>query len=172
MDPKNSRENGSGDNYHKLEREATKITKVEESPGWDPERPEAAGAVPRGKTPAAGGARGPKCSVATIIATVLDFCSAASGTGRCSGRGDGAGRSFEDQARRDFNPVVAYGITFVLGFIASYVFGLHRAESRTGVRHRLRRRGGLCWVATSLATNYLFEGRPAALIATTPDIML
>jgi hypothetical protein len=71
-----------------------------------------------------------------------------------------------EQARRDFNPVKTYGITFVLGFIASYVFGLYLGPSPGRLfAVTCGAAAGLCWVATSLATNYLFEGRPFALIA-------
>ena len=63
-------------------------------------------------------------------------------------------------------PAVAYGVTFVLGFIASYVFGLYVGPN-PGRAFAIvcGAAAGLCWVATALATNYLFEGRPAALIA-------
>ena len=105
--------------------------------------------------------------VATLVATVLGFS-----LGRPLVRPavrhalDGAGRPLEGQARRDFNPVATYGTTFVLGFIASYVFGLYLGPN-PGRAFAIvcGAAAGLCWVATSLATNYLFEGRPAALIA-------
>ena len=105
--------------------------------------------------------------VAAIIATVLGFLLGGLWYGPLFGKRWMAlvGLS-RDQARRDFNPVVAYVITFVLGFIASYVFGLYIGPNPgRAFAVVCGAAAGLCWVATSLATNYLFEGRPAALIA-------
>ena len=105
--------------------------------------------------------------VATVIATVLGFLLGGLWYGPLFGaRWMALVGLSRDQARRDFNPVVAYGITFVLGFIASYVFGLYIGPN-PGRAFAIvcGAAAGLCWVATSLATNYLFEGRPAALIA-------
>ena len=71
-----------------------------------------------------------------------------------------------EEIQKDFSPVKTYGATFVLGLIASYAFGLYvgpnpgRAFSIVAGAA-----AGLCWVATSLATNYLFERRSVALIA-------
>ncbi len=71
-----------------------------------------------------------------------------------------------EESRKDFRPARTYGATFVLGFVAAYVFGLYvgpnpgRAFSIVAGAA-----AGLCWVATSLATNYLFERRSITLIA-------
>jgi hypothetical protein len=64
-----------------------------------------------------------------------------------------------------FNPAKTYGITFVLGFIAAWVFGLYVGQ-HPGFRFSvvLGAGIGLFWVMTSLATNYLFERRSARLI--------
>lgn len=71
----------------------------------------------------------------------------------------------EAQVRR-MNPAVTYGTTFVLGLIASYVFGLYLGpDPGRAFAITVGAAVGLCWVATSLATNYLFEGRPVGLIA-------
>jgi hypothetical protein len=71
-----------------------------------------------------------------------------------------------EQVRRQFNPAVTYGVTFLLGFIASYVFGLYLGpDPGRSFAIVCGAAAGLCWVATALATNYLFEGRPVALIA-------
>jgi Protein of unknown function (DUF1761) len=105
--------------------------------------------------------------VATVVATVLGFLLGGLWYGPLFGaRWMALVGLSRDQARRDFNPVVAYGITFVLGFIASYVFGLYIGPN-PGRAFAIvcGAAAGSCWVATSLATNYLFEGRPAALIA-------
>jgi MFS family permease len=63
-----------------------------------------------------------------------------------------------------FNPVKAYGLTFVLSFISALVLGwaLGPDPSFTdGLGCGLVVGAG--WVAASLATNDLFERRPAAL---------
>lgn len=105
--------------------------------------------------------------VATVIATVLGFLLGGLWYGPLFGsRWMALVGLSKDRARRDFNPVAAYGTTFVLGFIASYVFGIYIGPN-PGRSFAIvcGAAAGLCWVATSLATNYLFEGRPAALIA-------
>lgn len=67
---------------------------------------------------------------------------------------------------RDANPVKTYGATFVLGLIASYVFGLYLGPNPGRAFAVVAgAAAGLCWVATALATNYLFERRPVALMA-------
>jgi len=105
--------------------------------------------------------------VATLVATVLGFVLGGLWYGPLFGSrwttliGISSG-----QARRDFNPAVAYGLTFVLGFIASYVFGLYVGpDPGRSFAIACGAAAGLFWVGTSLATNYIFEGRPAALIA-------
>ncbi len=105
--------------------------------------------------------------VATVVATVLGFLLGGLWYGPLFGaRWMALVGLSRDQARRDFNPVVAYGATFVLGFIASYVFGLYIGPNPgRAFAIACGAAAGLCWVGTSLATNYLFEGRPAALIA-------
>ena len=105
--------------------------------------------------------------VATVVATVVGFLLGGLWYGPLFGaRWMALVGLSRDQARRDFNPAVAYGITFVLGFIAAYVFGLYIGPN-PGRAFAIvcGAAAGVCWVATSLATNYLFEGRPAALIA-------
>src|SRR5262245_2401310 len=104
--------------------------------------------------------------LATIVATVLGFVLGGLWYGPLFGaRWMALVGISREQVRREFNPAVTYGITFVLGFIASYVFGLYLGPNPgrafaivCGIA------AGLCWVSTSLATNYLFEGRPPALI--------
>ena len=105
--------------------------------------------------------------VATLVATILGFFLGALWYGPLFGaRWMALVGLSRDQARREVNPTVAYGLTFVLGFIASYTFGLYVGPN-PGRSFAIvcGAAVGLCWVATSLATNYLFEGRPASLIA-------
>lgn len=105
--------------------------------------------------------------VATLAATIAGFVLGALWYGPLFGKlwMSAVGLTPED-IRRNNNPAVTYGTTFVLGFIASYAFGLYVGPNpgrafaiTTGAA------AGVFWVATSLATNYLFEGRPATLIA-------
>ena len=70
-----------------------------------------------------------------------------------------------DEIQRDFSPGRTYGATFLLGFLASYAFGLYlgpdpgRAFSVVAGAV-----AGTCFVATALATSYLFERKPVALM--------
>jgi hypothetical protein len=103
--------------------------------------------------------------VATLTATVLGFLLGALWYGPLFGKAWMAAVGLTpEQMRR--GATKTYGTTFLLGLIASYVFGLYlgpdpgRAFAIAGGAA-----AGVFWVATSLATNYLFEGRGAALIA-------
>ena len=105
--------------------------------------------------------------LATVVATILGFFLGALWYGPLFGaRWTALVGASPQPARRDFNPVVAYGVAFVLGFIASYVFGLYLGPN-PGRSFAIvcGAAVGLFFVGTSLATNYLFERRPAALIA-------
>jgi hypothetical protein len=105
--------------------------------------------------------------LATLVATILGFLLGGLWYGPLFGaRWMSMVGVSSEQARRDFNPVAAYATTFVLGFIASYVFGLYLGPNPgRSFAIACGAATGLFFVATSLATNYLFEGRPAALIA-------
>jgi hypothetical protein len=104
--------------------------------------------------------------VATLVGTVLGFALGALWYGPLFGKRWMAAVGLSAEAiRRDFNPAKTYGITFVLAFVACYSLGWFLGPDPgrafavfTGAE------AGLCWVATSLATNYLFEGRGAALM--------
>jgi hypothetical protein len=104
--------------------------------------------------------------LATLVATVAGFALGALWYGPWFGRSWMRALGTTPEAiRRDVSPVRTYGATFVLGFIASYVFGLYLGPNPgrsfavvTGAA------AGIFLVAMSLATNYLFERRPAALI--------
>jgi len=104
--------------------------------------------------------------VATLVATVLGFVLGALWYGPLFGRPwmAAVGMSRE-QLTAGFSPVTAYGLTFVLGFVAAWMFGLYVGE-HPGFRFSVAVGAaiGVCWVATSLATNYLFERRGARLI--------
>ncbi len=105
--------------------------------------------------------------IAALVATVLGFMLGAIWYGPLFGaRWMALAGVSREQVRRGANPAVTYAITFVLGFIASYVFGMYVGPN-PGRAFAIvcGAAAGVCWVATSLATNYLFEGRPAALIA-------
>jgi hypothetical protein len=105
--------------------------------------------------------------VATLVATIAGFVLGALWYGPLFGKlwRSAVGLTPED-LQRNTNPAKTYGMTFVLGFIASYAFGLYvgpnpgRAFAIT-----VGAGAGVFWVATSLATNYLFEGRSTTLIA-------
>jgi hypothetical protein len=105
--------------------------------------------------------------VATLVATVLGFGLGALWYGPLFGKTWMAAVGLSpDRIRNDFNPVRTYGTTFVLGFITSYVFGLYLGpDPGRAFALAAGAAAGVFLVATSLATNYLFEGRRAALIA-------
>lgn len=104
--------------------------------------------------------------VATLVGTVLGFVLGALWYGPLFGRPwmAAVGLSMET-IRRDFNPVKTYGATFVLGLVAAYVFGLFLGPN-PGLAFSVAAgaAAGIFWVATALATNYLFEGRSATLM--------
>ena len=105
--------------------------------------------------------------LATLVATILGFLLGGLWYGPLFGaRWMASVGISNEQARRDFNPVTTYGTTFVLGFIASYVFGMYLGPN-PGRSFAIvcGAAVGLFFVATALATNYLFEGRPASLVA-------
>ena len=105
--------------------------------------------------------------LATLVATVLGFALGALWYGPLFGRRWRAAVGMTaEQIRRGVNPAKTYGATFLLGLIASYVFGLYLGPNPgRAFAIAAGAAAGLCWVATALATNYLFEGRPAALMA-------
>ena len=104
--------------------------------------------------------------VATLVGTLLGFALGGLWYGPLFGTSWMAAVGLSrDSIRRDFNPAKAYGTTFVLGLIACYVFGLFLGPG-PGLAFSVAAgaAAGVCWVATSLATNYLFEGRGATLM--------
>lgn len=103
---------------------------------------------------------------ATLLATVLGFALGALWYGPLFGaRWMAEVGMTADELQKDFNPAKTYAVTFVLGFVASYVFGLFVGPNPGRAFSIVAGAGaGLCWVATALATNYLFERRSIALI--------
>ena len=108
----------------------------------------------------------PVSLVATLAATIAGFVLGALWYGPLFGKtwmaAIGVSR---DTLTAGFNPAKTYGLTFVLGLIASWVFGLYVGPS-PGFRFSVAAGAavGIFWVATSLTTNYLFERRSATLI--------
>jgi hypothetical protein len=103
--------------------------------------------------------------LATLLATVLSFVLGALWYGPLFGKAwMRAVGVTEDTLRANFNPLKTYGTTFVLAFVASYVFGMFLGP-RPGVTFGVGAgaAAGVCWVATSLWTNDLFERRPFSL---------
>ena len=105
--------------------------------------------------------------VATVVATVFGFVLGALWYGPLFGKRCMAAVGMTgEELRKDFSPVKTYGATFVLGLVASYVFGLYLGPNPGRAFSIVAgAAAGLCWVATALATNYLFERRSTALIA-------
>lgn len=104
--------------------------------------------------------------VATLVATVAGFVLGALWYGPLFGKAWMAARGIsQDELQRNVNPGVAYGVTFVLGLVASFVFGMFLGPHPSlALGLGAGASAGICWVATALATNYLFEGRPASLM--------
>ena len=104
--------------------------------------------------------------VATLVGTLLGFALGALWYGPLFGKTWMAAVGLNMEAvRRDFNPAKTYGTVFVLGLISSYVFGLYLGPNPgRAFAVAAGAAAGICWVATALATNYLFEGRPARLM--------
>lgn len=63
------------------------------------------------------------------------------------------------------NPKVMFGFSFLLAFIAAFVFAIFLGAAPSlplGLGAGLS--AGLCWVATSFGINYLFEARSMRLL--------
>jgi len=69
-----------------------------------------------------------------------------------------------DEQAKSGNMGLIFGGAFVLSLIAAYVFGMFLGQSMplTGAVGA-GFAAGLCWVAASFGTNYLFERRPLSL---------
>jgi hypothetical protein len=107
----------------------------------------------------------PVSLLATLLATVLSFVLGGLWYGPLFGKSwmRLVGVS-EATLRQNFNPAKTYGTTFVLAFVASYVFGMFLGPSPSmALGLGAGASAGICWVAASLWTNDLFERRPFAL---------
>ena len=103
--------------------------------------------------------------VATLVATVAGFILGAIWYGPLLGKAWMAENRFtEEELKKNFNPARTYGTTFVLSFIGAYVFGMFLGpDPDPSFATLVGFLAGLCWVAFSLATSYLFEGRTGRL---------
>ena len=104
----------------------------------------------------------PKVSlVATLVATVLSFLLGGLWYGPLFGTAWMEENRFTAETiKKDFNPVKLYGTTLVLSALASWLFGMFVGpdpDVRYSVGAGLAI--GVFWVAGSLATSYLFEGK-------------
>ena len=99
--------------------------------------------------------------LATLVGTLLGFVLGAIWYGPLFSKAWMAENEFTlETIKRDFNPLKMYGSTFVMGLIASYVFGLAigpNPDLPYAVGSGLA--AGVFWVGTSFATSYLFEGK-------------
>jgi len=104
--------------------------------------------------------------LATLVGTVLGFMLGALWYGPLFGKRWMAAVGLTPEAiRRGMNPVPTYGTTFVLAFLACYVLGVYLGPNPgRAFAITVGAAVGICWVATSLATNYLFEGRSVTLM--------
>ncbi|HEU5217136.1 MAG TPA: DUF1761 domain-containing protein [Gemmatimonadales bacterium] len=97
--------------------------------------------------------------VAILVGTLLGFVLGALWYGPVFGKAWMAENGFTAETiKADFNPLKLYGSTFVLGLLASYVFGLAVGPDPDllyAVGAGLA--AGVFWIGTSFATSYLFE---------------
>ena len=102
--------------------------------------------------------------VATLVATLAGFVLGALWYGPLFGRPWMRAVGLSADRLRNINPARTYGTTLVLGLAASYMMGLYLGPN-PGLAFALATgaAAGVFLVATALATNYLFEGRPAVL---------
>jgi Protein of unknown function (DUF1761) len=103
--------------------------------------------------------------LATLLATVLSFVLGGLWYGPLFAKTwmELVGKT-DATLREGFNPAKTYGVTFLLAFLASYVFGMFlgpKPSVALGVGAGAA--AGVFWVAFSLWTNDLFERRPFAL---------
>ncbi|MBI4263687.1 MAG: DUF1761 domain-containing protein [Acidobacteria bacterium] len=105
--------------------------------------------------------------LATLVATLAGFGLGVLWYGPLFGRTVASASALRATAGEPSHPrtVAQHGTVFVLGLVASYVFGLflgpHPGRAFSIVAGAA---AGICWVATSVATTYLFEGKRPALV--------
>ncbi len=103
--------------------------------------------------------------VATLAGTVLGFILGALWYGPLFGKPwmQEMGMTAEELTK-GFNPAKAYGLTFLAGLLAAYVFGLFVGpEPGMTFATSAGFAVGLFWIATAQATNYLFENKSLRL---------
>ncbi len=61
------------------------------------------------------------------------------------------------------NPAIIFGGAFVLSLIAAAMFAVFLGKMEPVMATAYGFSAGLCWVATSFGTNYLFERKPLPL---------
>ena len=99
--------------------------------------------------------------LATLVGTLLGFVLGAIWYGPLFAKAWMAENGFTmETIKKGFNPLKTYGTTFVMGLVASYVFGLAvgpKPDLLYAVGSGLA--AGVFWIGTSFATSYLFEGK-------------
>ncbi len=105
--------------------------------------------------------------LAVLVATVLGFVLGAVWYGPVFGKAwmRETGFTAED-LKKDFDPGKVYGTSFLLGLVAAFLLGMVLGPApalgyAAGVGFHI----GLFWIATSFATNYLFEKKSGRLFA-------
>jgi hypothetical protein len=103
---------------------------------------------------------------AVLVATLLAFVLGAVWYGPLFGRAWMAEHGFtEESLKKDFDPAKTYGTTLLLALVAAYLFGLYIGPEPEPVLATVAGFAvGVCWVTTSIATNYLFERRSGRLL--------
>lgn len=68
-----------------------------------------------------------------------------------------------DESFKGSNPAIIFGGAFVLSLVASAMFAVFLGKMEPVMATAYGFSAGLCWVATSFGTNYLFERKPLGL---------
>jgi hypothetical protein len=104
--------------------------------------------------------------VAVLVATLAGFALGAVWYGPLFGKAWMRAVGLTQEQLAKFNPAVTYGTTFVWALVTAVVLGAELGES-PGIKVAVAcgaAIGGL-FVLPSIATNYLFEGKPFLLTA-------
>jgi hypothetical protein len=68
-----------------------------------------------------------------------------------------------EEVLKSGNPIVIFGLSFVLNLIQAFVLAMFIGSMPLQYAALAGLSVGLCWVATGLGVNYLFERRPLGL---------